>query len=227
MLKTEWHQKFPYNSLCPTENNYNTVVGCAAVAMGQICAYKRKPQQLNNHTYDWDTMLAQSGHSTVNDTGIYDISHLLRNIGELVKMDYGLESSSATTGNALEGFKTMGYSKAEIKIYSIGDVTASIAINNPVWMRGTNPSDGEGHAWVVDGYDMVRTWTEYYDKETGNLFASYGGSNVYTYLHFNVGWSDSDNNAYYLCQGAGNRSDGKLFSIFEYTQNNKIITNLY
>lgn len=199
LLKTEWHQGFPYNFLCVIGNGQTAAVGCVAVAMGQICSYHRKPQQLNNHTYDWDAMLAQSQHSTLTASGIYDIAHLLRNIGGLVNMNYGIESSGASFEDALDGFKKMGYSNAKKETYAIGYVTSSLLNNVPVYMRGKNPIKGTGHAWVVDGYDLLSTWTEYYDKETGELYASTGGSNVYTYLHFNAGWGSTGGNAYYLC----------------------------
>lgn len=54
---------------------------------------------------------------------------------------------------------------------------------------------------------------------------SVGGSD-YTYLHFNSGQKDTEDNAYYLCAGRDSTNTGKNFSSFEFTLNNYIITNI-
>lgn len=224
LLTTAWHQDSPYNILCPEINGTPTLVGCVAVAMGQICAYHQWPKQLNGYTYDWESMLSQSTHATTYDTGVYDIAHLLREIGESVNMNYGTSESLATLSNALNSFKDMGFNSAKKKDYSINDVKISLNSNLPVLMIGIK-STGKGHAWVVDGYNIYSTWTEYYNKETGELYATYGGAG-YTYLHFNIGWEDTENNAYYLCSGIDSDETGKEFSTFGYTSGNKIITDI-
>ena len=93
-------------------------------------------------------------------------------------------------------------------------------------MRGNDTAKTAGHQWVVDGFDKYSTWTEYYNKETGELAAMYPGSG-YTYLHFNAGWEGTSYNAYYLCYGTTNLGDDKKdFSTFKYNSDNYIITGI-
>lgn len=120
----------------------------------------------------------------------------------------------------------MGYSAEKKTTFYVNDITISLKGNNPVFMSGKSTQSGVGHAWVVDGCDSYTTINEYYNKDTGELYGSYGGI-IYTYLHFNIGRGDSRDNAYYLYAGGGvSGYDAKDFSTFEYTLNNQIITNI-
>ena len=93
-------------------------------------------------------------------------------------------------------------------------------------MRATNPLTNAGHAWVVDGYDNYTSHTEYYNKETGELYMIESGVGGYTYLHFNLGWLEQDD-AYYLCYGQGlYGTNYKDFSTFDYRSDSKIITGI-
>lgn len=90
--------------------------------MGQICSYHKWPQNMSGHTYDWNDMLKKSSHSYVLDVGLYDIAHLLHNIGILVNMEYGSEGSGASYFDAEIGFKKMGYNSAELASFSLSSV---------------------------------------------------------------------------------------------------------
>ena len=75
LLKSQWTQNYPYNSMCPRDplNNYSySYAGCPAIAMGQIINYLRTTQETRfddgddyYHNYagrkyyiddDWETM---------------------------------------------------------------------------------------------------------------------------------------------------------------------------
>lgn len=225
LIWTLWHQHAPYNIYCPVEKNQHTLVGCVAVAIGQICAYHRWPQQVDGYTYNWDDMLLYNSHSNETMIGLNDIALFLRKVGDIVDMDYGTDSSSATTKNILSGLKKLGYTSAILTDYSTFKCAYELGCDRPVLMIGTN-SKGEGHAWVVDGCDNMTNWVEYYRKDTGELYASYSGAG-YTYLHFVSGWKGY-NDTYFLCSTAG-INDGNnypKFSVFGYDKDNKIITGI-
>lgn len=100
-----------------------------------------------------------------------------------------------------------------------------LQLYKPVYMRGESPNLG-GHAWVIDGYDKYSSWTDYYNKETGEFYMRESGIGGYIYLHFNYGWNNTSD-AYYLCYGQGivGRDDYKVFSDFDnFNKNNQIIT---
>jgi hypothetical protein len=55
LLTTSWHQRAPYNNLCPIGFEGNrTVVGCVATAAAQIMNYWQWPESgYSSHTYTW------------------------------------------------------------------------------------------------------------------------------------------------------------------------------
>lgn len=225
LLKTHWNQRDPYNSQCPIYGKDSTVVGCVALAMGQICSYHKWPQSLNGHTYDWNEMLKKSSHKYVSDIGLYDIAHLLHNIGVLVKMNYGKDASGATNPNALAGFKELGYSKVKFGDLLVPQCIAYLNDEGPIYISGR--SNRGGHAWVVDGYDNYSNAYDYFNAYTEEYAFTRNNSIIYTYLHFNLGWG-GNSDAYYLCDGTNNGEGGlyKNFSTFEFNSENQIISGI-
>lgn len=221
-LKTKWDQGYPYNILCDDYiigTNY-PAVGCVAIAMGQICAYYKHPQQLSGYSYNWSKINALSHHESENSTGLYDIAHLLANIGKLVNMDYGIQSG-ASIQDALSGFKEMGYSSASIEDFSSSRCIYSLNANELIYIRGSDSARANGHAWVVDGYQIQTFVFDYYNKETGEPFCTVSRPPS-IYLHFNCGWNDSKDDYYYV----GTNEPNKFFSTFSFGYDNKIITGL-
>lgn len=54
-LTTRWHQRAPYNNLCPMGDGGRCVVGCVATAMAQIMKYWDWPSSgTGSHSYTWD-----------------------------------------------------------------------------------------------------------------------------------------------------------------------------
>lgn len=193
--------------------------------MGQICSYHKWPQNMSGHTYDWNDMLKKSSHNYVSDVGLYDIAHLLHNIGILVNMRYGNTASGAYDFEALDGFKEMGYSNAKFGSFLVPQCVAYLNYEGPVYISGE--SNRGGHAWVVDGYDNYSTAYDYFNAETGEYAFTRNNSVKYTYLHFNLGWGGKSD-AYYLCDGTNNGESGlyKNFSTFEFNSNNIIISGI-
>ena len=93
-------------------------------------------------------------------------------------------------------------------------------------MQGAGKTADDGHAWVVDGYDCMSRWKEYYRVDNGELYSSVGLGQS-TYLHFNTGWKKTNQNTYYLCSGYNAGYKGyPEFSTFDYPNNNEIITGI-
>ena len=108
LLKTQWDQGAPYNSLCPafTEDE-NCATGCTATAIAQIMNYHRWPDcgtGSNTHNgvvvdfsasqYDWDNMLDVYVRGFCTDEQIEAVAKLMSDIGMAVWMQYGYESSA-------------------------------------------------------------------------------------------------------------------------------------
>lgn len=62
MLTTKWHQRYPYNVLCPVKDGKNCLAGCVAVAVAQVIAYNKLTygkgvNELQGYKLDWNGIL--------------------------------------------------------------------------------------------------------------------------------------------------------------------------
>lgn len=113
LVTTKWAQTTYYNALCPTDTSGgHALVGCGAVAMGQIMKYWNfpesghgsrtyKPEQFDtlsvcfdSSSYNW-SLMPDSLNAYSADSQIYAVAHLLYDIGVSLEMDYGMAASSS------------------------------------------------------------------------------------------------------------------------------------
>lgn len=205
LLGTNWGQDSPYNDSCPLDPNTGNrcLVGCTAVAMGQILnywtckvfpddtrtyypnQYFTNPLTVNfyDQVYDWNAI-----NNTPSAT-----AQFLYHCGVAIGVDY---TDSATGGYSSDvdaamqnyfGFQTSGL-KSKNSYSSSAWITmlkSDIDAGRPIYYDGTNTTvtPNVAHAWVIDGY---RTSDEF---------------------HCNWGWRGTDNDWYYLndlTPGSGN-----------------------
>ena len=188
LITANWDQGGEWNDMCPEQ----TLVGCVAVAMGQVMYYWGNPSQGEGYTayfhqnygpisinfedyyYDFDNM---EDNNATSESQI-----LLYHAGAAVNMDYSHWGSGASV--CWEGPSAQD---ALINHFNFIDDTACDTrinyddegwFNNlveqldngwPMIFRGYGENDGPGHAWNVDGYQE-------------------GG-----YIHCNWGWGGSSN----------------------------------
>lgn len=156
---SKWHQQYPFNIFCYTVNGEEALVGCTAVAIGQVMSYYEHPQHYGQYSFDCDQI------KSIKSNGFYDIvfefnvrssglARLLRELGnsDNLNMDYGTEASGAkilTTHKRT--FKSFGYKEPEnFKSFSPNEIEKWLSKSKPVLIVGTN-QDYVGHAWVIDG----------------------------------------------------------------------------
>lgn len=174
LLTTKWSQKGVFGAYCS-----NGIAGCAAVAAAQILAYHRHPDQLtltysNNEilNLDWNDILKHTENiSSSCSCGCEDhsqISHLLREVGERMNMDYTHPNkSSASKYDMITAISSLGYTTPILEenpsyITWKSTVRSELAKRDPVIICGFNSETEEGHAWVVDGYHYKEYGTKYY-----------------------------------------------------------------
>lgn len=173
-----------YPSLCG-----HAVVGCVAVAVGQIMHYWGWPYMADvplsvggiitqKRFYEWEKM-PNSLYNTTPMNEVNMTASFLRDLGYNLDMDYGT-SSGASIENALNTFLDFGYDETTMSIVEEFDspywenfLRSDLASGRPIFYVGYNDDD-EGHAFVVDGYN------------TGGLF------------HINLGWGTLSNGYYDL-----------------------------
>ena len=200
LVSTQWGQGSPYNLSTATINGVHPMLGCCAVAMGQLMKYHQYP---NTSDYNWSSM-PNVLSSTV--TTITPLSDFLYEVALSINTNFGVSGSSSTIANvegALQG--TYGYSSDLDNSHNSTNVKNSIISEKPVIMRGdrTDGSSYVGHEWLCDGYKFSNVTTEYilmvisvvepplqFETPVNPYYAYEGGAEYY---HMNWGHSpDAD-----------------------------------
>lgn len=205
IIKTNWHQDFPYNDNCP----HHYPAGCVAISVGQILNHYRK---WDGESWNWDK---------VNRSEKPEISRFVRTVGSGVKMTYHKGGSYPDWANLnfitdlnyreVTFLKKIGY---DAKSYNLPNKTYilfdELKEKRPVIMSGFKkqviiPLDG--HSWIADGlktltrgYIMDRTEVAergfdfnlfpYEDIPVGKIL----NEREDDYFHFNFGWGGTNNN---------------------------------
>ncbi len=189
LVKVEWGQGYPYNKYCPEyEEGKNSVVGCVAVAMGQIMSKWKYPNKgIGFHSYEhyhYGELSADFGKTNYNWNNITsdNISLLLYHCGVSVDMDYNIEEGSGSGALSVKAaaalIKYFGYDRNSL-IYIDREaneekwkelINKELNEGRPVYYAGD--SEKSGHAFVCDGYDKKGKY------------------------HINWGWKGSSNGYY-------------------------------
>lgn len=209
LVETRWNQNYPYNYCCPADPDGpggHAYAGCVATAGAQVMRYWNHPEHgqgshtytpqdhpeygpitvnFGNTTYDWANM-----PNTISSTSpieeIEAVGTLIYHVGVSVDMNYRPSGSAAVTGNLVNTLPTYFFYTTHMEHYYredysrdqyIGFIVDMIDMSWPMVHRGN------GHAYVVDGYNDAGL------------------------IHFNWGWSGS-NDGYYDIDGH-NYADGE------------------
>lgn len=257
LVPVKWNQRHPYNYYCPScswtpDKEYfykgKCAAGCGPVAAAQIMAYHKYPEKYatylpdwNNqtliyteYTFDWDNMLQNFDMWDDNpDEDALMVARLIREIGRVAKADYGKETG-VTLANMKKMFPKFGYNITGAD-YDVDKVKISLYNNRPVYARGQTKS-GDGHAWVIDGYDHLATRKTYYYNYAPYNVCNIKDSDNRIYVHCNWGWggdgenknSDYSDKGYFLNDAfVVTVNDGEKDTDYSFTTKNKIIYNIY
>lgn len=206
LVTSHWRQRGTNNSesvdgynymIEPGENCSHCLVGCVAVAMGQVLNYWKSPVLTFSQfqQYDWCNMpdllyTNDADYEKKRDA----VAFLLKRCGEFVDMEYGCGGSSSSIGDASTALKRkFGFHEHTVRHYEKftssstwkNDVVYDLSVGRPVIYGGNRKLTSGGHAFICDGYD---------------------GDNLF---HFNWGWDSSYNNSsrFYTLSNPSPRSD--------------------
>lgn len=186
ILPTRWGQGAPFNHYCFTADSLNALVGCAAVAVGQIMYSHQLDYSYNGTYYSWDYMasILRSNSDSTNYIGWNLVQHLLADLGrpENLDMEYGLNGSSAFYDNVPRTFNNFGYTHS-------GTLTDFDALSikswvsaGPLYGRGAMSGVG-GHAWVFD--EVITRVRKVFQGSTPNSPYTIEHDEL---VHINWGW---------------------------------------
>ena len=197
LVQTKWNQNSPYNLYAPAAAGGpggRCYAGCVATAMSQVMKYWDHPAQgegshtdynsgfgpltanFGATTYHWELMPNTLSGATQEQ--IEAVALLMYHCGIAVDMHYAIDGSgtySDLVPPAMADYFDYDYcSKKSRSSFSLDNwvnmLKAEFDLGRPVYYSGQS-SEG-GHAFVADGY------------------------NEDDYIHFNFGWSGSDDNWY-------------------------------
>lgn len=190
---TNWNQMGGYNDRIQAENSGKDYpAGCTTIAMAQIMRYHQYPT-----TYNWSLMPYDFATTTTADF-IYDVA-------ENIDVKYGIDGSSANIDKVKNALLKYGYS-SNVKIINHDADLVRTELNNyrPVYMKGEK--DGNGHAWVASGYNILRNSTNYklyvpvqnasIDFPYKNIENYLGNQVNVVYFYMNWGWGGFNNGFY-------------------------------
>lgn len=175
LIKTEWNQGHPYNNLCPEINSVKCLVGCVAVAVGQLMNYYRWPEYYNGgwteYRVDGKYVEEYIEPHKINWPG--DSIWLLSVVGKELENNYNLSTTGASSSSITKiledkfGYKNGGNYKDRgyYKLNEISGIYDWKEINNEEWnllvweeLNNKRPvlitgySDSCGHEFLCDGY---------------------------------------------------------------------------
>lgn len=202
LLQTTWEQGDGYNEMlpyagCTSTANGRYLVGCVAVAVGQVMTYNAYPTSGFNWTEIYNNNLA---YGTATNT-------FLRDIGQSgnLNINYGCDGSGGSESNAVNYLRSVGYNSATVMSgCPYNTVFNNLAYGFPVLLEGNDAYYTVGHMWVCDGiqsfygifcsgipyetYHALNTQRQYYHMNWGWIAASYNGWYNYAspFLDFNT-----------------------------------------
>ena len=213
--QTFWAQQAPFNKYCKTNDGKEALVGCVAVAVGQMMYYWKKNATYNGHVYDWDIMKRVSNPNVPESyTDAWEgVQLLLRDLGrpENLNMTYrepgGDRGSSASCDNINRTFLHFGYSNGGTEQDYDVNILKNCLLDGPVIGCGyalkevkkflgitISTSYSGGHDWIYDQYMEQYRYRKIYDSATGELLKSI--KETRTLVRCNWGWGFGHNGFY-------------------------------
>jgi hypothetical protein len=211
LLTTYWHQNAPYGNDCP-----NRIGGCAPLAAAQIMAYHKHPAQFDGHTYNWDAITA-TPTLPAGSTGAIAAAGLIYDIAEAAGAVYNTWTTDIyTTHQIRNAIWFFSYNCSEPLSYDEESIMGDINDEQPILITGFD-NRGEGHAWVIDGYNRRNVIYTYYYMDAPTVVYDTRVHTISTFFHCNLGWG-GDSNGYYNANSFLHKNN--LSVVYDITPNN-------
>jgi hypothetical protein len=205
LVQTTWNQNYPYNYFCPEGEGGpggHCYAGCVATAAAQVMKYWNHPLQGHGSytyvpqdhpeygpltanfgatIYDWDNMPNHINASSP-QVQIEAVAQLIYHAGVSVDMNYRPTSSGAVTGKLCQSMPEYFFYTNNMQNLYREECTREEymqLIINEIDMGWPMAHRGNGHAYVLDGYN---------DNDMVHFNWGWGGSSD--------GWFDIDNHGY-------------------------------
>ena len=158
LITDRWHQEAdPYLRFTPLDSLGNhCVVGCVALALGEVMRYHRWPTD----AFDWDNMLDEYIDGQFTERQGDAVGRLLADCGRAVNMEYGTDASSAEiVSQPIALVDSFGYDRATQLHYRdfyrhdewYDMLRNELANGRPILLCASSAT--LSHAFICDGYN--------------------------------------------------------------------------
>lgn len=183
LIKTKWAQNGVYQQSCPImSNGERALVGCVAVAVGQVVAYLAPP----HISYDWDRLVnignkddVYAESASAEDKEL--VADFLRYIADGVQTNYGATASGSTIQKIINFYTNeillpnIATHNDNGQLYFQQQMKERLDFHLPINMCATF-NEGK-HAFIIDGYMVQRRYVNLTMSILRNVF------------HINWGWN--------------------------------------
>ena len=180
MLKTQWGQDAPYNSLCPLVlgedcvTMVHAVAGCANVALAQLLNYHQWPRSCDEVTYRWLGYpgMEPQDHGTLpattfdweamaeeDEAGRNEVAKLLQYVGYANSTIYRWDASTTYAQRINNTLTAFGYDVTQAEFGAFDNVPFSdaaiyqeLAAKRPALLVIEAIDNNDAHVCVIDGY---------------------------------------------------------------------------
>lgn len=203
-IATKMKQESPYNWSCISNNDTLVKAGCAAIALTQLFAYHGSPElvgTINAISCDWPSFItaANDFYATerIDTVVMSKLAEVIHKIGRQCGIRYRRGLSGSTIERMTNCINYYGADYCDVDFQDFSEASYSRCISYfdrsmPIVATGVDSVNGVGHAWLLDGYGLVRQsciWHEIYTDFRFDPFDYY-----YYFFHCNWGWGG-------LCDG--------------------------
>lgn len=184
LLKTLWDQGAPYNRYVPvcssnvgSPNYGHCPAGCVPIAVAQVIAYcqRFKGTYYGNKDIDFDALTSVSSFSrTATSELATQAARFVHEVAMYCQVDFACDGSGSYLKSGYQYLKDLGYtcSYVDNKDVDVNRLLTNLKRGIPHLTAGNRKSDGNGHAWVVDGLKMLSTGAY-------NYHCNWGMSNIH------------------------------------------------
>lgn len=200
MMRTKWTQTAPYNDYCYTVDGQKAYAGCGPIAIGQVFASNRWPNQINGYYIDWNLIerFNYDYPSPPSDDACTAVAYLIHEIGEGVLAEYKINGTFSGLGAHETFFEECGYDSVRTERYNNENIKEMLfTVQCPVVLLGyADHEDGIrkiSHFWVVDG-GLRRYFTLCSQVSSAGRIVEFESDAEELIVHCNFGWDG-------LCDG--------------------------
>lgn len=187
LINTKWNQDAPYNNLCYDANGNQALAGCTVIATAQLIYYLKPNHTLtiNGTNIDTGSLGSMQYGYTPTNTALETVAIFVSSIGHAVNANFGVSSTTASLQDAaILLTDLLGYQHV-FRLYSEAVTCARLNSGAPIIMQGSDPIDGDCHAWIIDGYSRGDITQKKFNVSGGYETIHIGS---FTKVHCNFGW---------------------------------------